>query len=770
MDSNRLIGIISILLFLGIETKGYAQTSLGGTVTDENDETLPYVTVQLLRTDSTVYRSTTTGNNGQYVLKEVPAGDYLLTCSYVGYKKWGQAVSVSGKDEQTVDVRLQTDNVQLGQVTVTGSTFVRKADRLVVLPEKQQVKHAATGYDLLYNLMIPGLNVDRQKGTVTSMGGMTGVSLYINGRKADYREVQNLRPRDIEKVEYFDSPSEQYMGEQAVINYITKQYKGGVYVSLDGQQRIGYLNGDYNVAMKVNRKNTDILLYAGHQMETDNGARTEKHEVFCSESGDIVRDTETESAREAENSQYGQLIVRNQTDKRTLNAKFTLTRSAQPDNDRLENMSYTGLYEESHTSYALTDQSSIAPELQLYGSFKLPRNQQLEATLTGSYTNSDYRRDYTRDDFTSSTRVEEDFYSLFGNLTYVLPLQRNNSLSIRLYHHHNVSASTYRGDYDLWQHLWSAETILFVGYKQSFGKRLTLGFQPGVSSLQYRLHGEERISSIAPRLQSYLIYRPADAHYLQWAVNVGNTYPQISTINNTVQVIDELQLRRGNAEMDNTYLYLTSLTYSFQAKKFNAQLGVLYWVANNMIAYDYYWEDGQLINTFQDGNPHHNLNAFLSAIWKVTPALNVQIYSTFCRRIFQGNVSFTENAVEAGLNLNYYLKDFKFNLYGSLPSRPRSDLMSLAHERLYGSYGLSVGWSKNNWSVEAGGSNLFSRHNRRKEYMNLDVYRYNQSQYSHTYRQNGYIKVVYTFDFGRQTSRDTKNIDRSTKSAILKAE
>ena len=119
MDSNRLIGIISILLFLGIETKGYAQTSLGGTVTDENDETLPYVTVQLLRTDSTVYRSTTTGNNGQYVLKEVPAGDYLLTCSYVGYKKWGQAVSVSGKDEQTVDVRLQTDNVQLGQVTVS---------------------------------------------------------------------------------------------------------------------------------------------------------------------------------------------------------------------------------------------------------------------------------------------------------------------------------------------------------------------------------------------------------------------------------------------------------------------------------------------------------------------------------------------------------------------------------------------------------------------------------------------------------------------------
>ena len=37
------------------------------------------------------------------------------------------------------------------------------------------------------------------------MGG--AVTLYIDGRKVDYREVQSLRPRDIEKVEYFDVPT-----------------------------------------------------------------------------------------------------------------------------------------------------------------------------------------------------------------------------------------------------------------------------------------------------------------------------------------------------------------------------------------------------------------------------------------------------------------------------------------------------------------------------------------------------------------------------------
>ena len=32
-------------------------------------------------------------------------------------------------------------------------------------------------------------------------------TLYINGVKAELREIQNLRPKEIEKIEYYDIPS-----------------------------------------------------------------------------------------------------------------------------------------------------------------------------------------------------------------------------------------------------------------------------------------------------------------------------------------------------------------------------------------------------------------------------------------------------------------------------------------------------------------------------------------------------------------------------------
>ena len=100
---------------------------------------------------------------------------------------------------------MESDNVILNEVVVKGSSYVRKTDHVLVIPDKQQVKHAGTGYDLLYNLMIPSLEVNKRTGKVSTFGGE--VALYINGEKAEYEEVQNLRPRDIKNIEYYDTPT-----------------------------------------------------------------------------------------------------------------------------------------------------------------------------------------------------------------------------------------------------------------------------------------------------------------------------------------------------------------------------------------------------------------------------------------------------------------------------------------------------------------------------------------------------------------------------------
>jgi len=45
-----------------------------------------------------------------------------------------------------------------------------------------------------------------------------------------------------------------------------------------------------------------------------------------------------------------------------------------------------------------------------------------------------------------------------------------------------------------------------------------------------------------------------------------------------------------------------------------------------------------------------------------------------------------------------------------------------------------------------------------------------QIRTSRIYQQTAYVKLAYTFDFGKKTSREFNSVDRSINSAILKAE
>lgn len=83
-------------------------------------------------------------------------------------------------------------------------------------------------------------------------------------------------------------------------------------------------------------------------------------------------------------------------------------------------------------------------------------------------------------------------------------------------------------------------------------------------------------------------------------------------------------------------------------------------------------------------------------------------------------------------------------------------------------YGLSLGWNHNNWIIEAGTENPFTKHNRYYSYADCNVYRFNQIQTSRIYQQTGYVKVAYTFDFGRKTSREQNDVNRNINSAIMK--
>lgn len=754
--------IIIVFLFLCTSVNCIAQCHIKGHVTNEDKIGVSYATVRLLNTDSVFVKGTVTDSVGQYQLKDIPEGEYIAAYSSIGYQSSYVSVSLTEHPVCAVSVVLQAENVLLGEVEVRGSSFIRQKDRVLVLPNKQQIKHSGTGYDLLYNLMIPGIDVDRKSGKVSAPNGE--VALYIDGRKVDFREVQSLRPRDIEKVEYFDAPTGKYSGDVASINYITRSYKSGGYVAIDGSQTVGYMEGDYNIVAKLSHRRTDYTFFAGYNRQDLKDEKQQSLEKILFPDYYVTRENATADTRTKSDTQYAQLNMQNRTDKRTLLAKISLVHSNRPDNYAHNSLQYGGKYNNRLNTFQSSKEEGLKPALNLYGNFRIGSNQYLETSLTGSYSDNSYRYAYAENDNHIATSTDEDLYELSAHVNYGIQLKHQDALNAKLYHYHKVSSATYNNI--LWQHLWTGETMLFAEYSRRFNKS-SVRISPGISSMQYKLHGSERISQISPRLRFVMTNQPSPRQFIQLELNVGNSFPTISMLNNVEQATDFLQVKRGNPDLETTKVYMSTAVYALQLGRVNVQAVGIYQFFQDMYVSDYFTESDKLVQSFRTDVNHHQAMGMLSVAWKPTDHLQLKADGTYLFSKFYRGVSESLNSWSGGVQANYYWKDFAFNLYGRTTNKQLGLDMMKAY--LPATYGASASWSKNGWRIEAGTNNPFSQNVRMKYQLDNRVYRVHGSMYPVKDQASAYFKLAYTFDFGRQTARDSKDVDMNINSGILKA-
>ena len=742
-----------------------AQNKLYGTV-ENNGKPLPYVTVRLLETDSTFVSGVTTDTLGKYVFSNIEKGNYLVALSSIGYKPAFIQIKMSDKNLEVPLVTLETENVVLGEVVVKGSSFIRKDDHVLVIPDKQQVKHASTGYDLLYNLMIPSIEVNKRTGTVSTFGGE--VSLYINGEKADYRDVQSLRPRDIENVEYYDVPTGKYANDVAAINYIVKKRQSGGYIFADGKQTIGYMAGDYNIGGKVDHGNTSYSFWGGHTMQKYKGSIVDKNETILFPDYTVYRNRETTAGNYRNNQQYMQFKVSNVNKKRNLSAQIALVRNETPSDENYGLLDYSGHYTYSTRSTDSKQEQNLSPSLRLFGDFNIGKNQTLEFTAKGSYTQNDYTRQYTENENNSLSDVKEDLYSFNFSANYNIKLQHQNSFGIDIRHYHNITSSTYAGDYSSWQHLWTGESMFMLNYSQRFGKHFTMILRPGLSWMNYKLHTEDVRRYCSLKTSSRFSYQFNKKQQLTLAADAGVNQPDISYMNNVDQTVDFLQIKRGNPFLDDMQLYNISLLYNGVFGKLNVVGGPGYSIYTHNVSPIYYLEGDKLIGSYRSDGNIYGLGIILNISYHVTDNLRTKLAFKYLNVQTRKNYNINLDSYSAILDINYFLKDFSINLFGKIPTE-KIETSTLIVSKSPATYGASVSWSHKGWYIEAGTENPFTRHSRYREHADYGVYQYNQVQTSRIYQRTGYVKLAYTFDFGRKTSRDKNDVDRSINSAIMKA-
>ena len=151
--------------------------------------------------------------------------------------------------------------VDLDEVTVEASSWVQKADRNLLFPNAQQIKQSSNGLQLLQKLQIPGVIVNPTDNSI-ALVDQSEVSLRINGRPVDNKEIQALSPEQIVRVEYIDNPGVRYGEVGAVIDFIVKNPTSGGSFMGDITQSVNRGFGEYWLSAKANSGKSEFS-YSG---------------------------------------------------------------------------------------------------------------------------------------------------------------------------------------------------------------------------------------------------------------------------------------------------------------------------------------------------------------------------------------------------------------------------------------------------------------------------------------------------------------------------
>ena len=171
------------------------------------------------------------------------------------------AFLVNAQEEKTID---------LDEVTIQASSIIRKKDRQLIFPSKDQVRRSMDGLDLTRRMSLPRLWVDPNTKSISMANG--NVQLRINGVLASSLEVAALSPEDIKRVEYHDNPGLRYgEGVDIVLDYITIKRTSGGNLGVDLSHQLNtFWMADYIYMVSITEDVRNSLYPA---LRTDTGIK-----------------------------------------------------------------------------------------------------------------------------------------------------------------------------------------------------------------------------------------------------------------------------------------------------------------------------------------------------------------------------------------------------------------------------------------------------------------------------------------------------------------
>lgn len=235
--------IALIILIICSATAIYGQNKITGRLLDATTrQPIDFANISVLHADdNTPLTGTITDNNGNFSLTDLTNGEYIVTCSFIGYIEQTRKITLTGKPLNLGKIYLAEDTQQLQEVEVVaqGTTMRFELDKKVFSVDQNIASTGGSATDVLEN--IPSVDVD-QEGNI-SLRNSESVEIWINGKPsgitAENRAqiMDQLPAESIKEIEIITNPSAKYSpeGTAGIINLVMKQdRKAGYYGSVNG--------------------------------------------------------------------------------------------------------------------------------------------------------------------------------------------------------------------------------------------------------------------------------------------------------------------------------------------------------------------------------------------------------------------------------------------------------------------------------------------------------------------------------------------------------
>lgn len=761
---------LSIILgVLSLSISSLAANKITGKVIDESsNQSVEYANVKLMTPDSTFVTGVATDDGGNFLLKEVKDGDYLLCVSCIGYSESYLSIRNLRENLQLGELSLSPDNVRLEGVTITASPVIKRTDRQIILPTEMQTKAASNGLALLKNLQLSRLVVNPIDNSIGLPGGES-VQLRINGIEVTQAEITAIRPADVLRIEYIDNPGARYGNVGAVLNYIVKRRESGGNISADlsnGVSDTGY--GEHNLSARYNfnRSELSTTVYWGRR---DLEWTRENYESFrfpdaYQENKELGRPTRIKY----DNLNFNLNYSYQENDKQLFNVAFRNSYSDTPHSlsDRISTL-YDG-----ETSYSISDRTSSRtniPSVDIYYQRNLKNKQTIYADVVASYLHSNNERNFlqqsagaTDTDIRSLTKGEK--YSVIGEGIYEKQFNEGKFTG-GVKHTQAYLQNTYTGDVDRKVTMNTAETYLFAEYQS---KLKALDYTVGIGAMRtYNSQGQQSSEKYIFKPSLSLSYSLNGQWFFRYNGYISGYAPSLAQLNDISQAMDKYQIRRGNPALKSVTFYANTLTASWQSRYVSVELFGRYSYDDKPIMETTYQEDGHFIRITENHKGFHRLN--IETAIQVRPYkeyISIKLTPFLNRYISQGN-SYTHTHTNIGLrgNLMAMYKNWVLMAEMNTSNHTLWGETLTKEEKLHT---IMAGYNTEKWSIAAGVLNPFTK-KYEQEIENLSRQApYRQLAYSTNLSPMFMVNVSFNLDFGKKRNGAGRRINnKDTDTGIL---